>query len=219
MNIHLGLSVRRLIRKCSLITNKQYIILKYRIFHIYTSLIRLPRVWRRGMHEGIRNWFVYPNGNGIGPTRPQNSQILYEVFQMLGPITGNLKLLIFTRSCSLFIAWLGFRGNWNIFRRIAFYRYFPVTWSFGYFFFFGISTCSVAEIKVLRETGIKSLSGPFSVIENKKSVDNNIPAKWKKREWDTKRGSRFLWPLTDNSCHNCGFIWSLFVLISSEFAT
>lgn len=92
-----GLSVRRLIRKCSLITNKQYIILKYRIFHIYTSLIRLPRVWRRGMHEGIPNWFVYPNGYGIGPTRPQNSQILCEVFQMLGPITGNLKSCLFSR--------------------------------------------------------------------------------------------------------------------------
>lgn len=131
MNIHWGLSVRRLIRKCSLITNKQYIILKYRIFHIYTSLIRLPRVWRRGMHEGIRNWFVYPNGYGIGPTRPQNSHISnawtnYREFK---------KLLIFTKSCSLFIAWLGFRGNWNIFHRIAFYRYFPVTWRFGYFFF------------------------------------------------------------------------------------
>lgn len=36
------------------------------------------------------------------------------------------------------------------------------------FFFFGISTCSVGKIKELRETGIKSLSGPFSVIENKR---------------------------------------------------
>lgn len=68
----------------------------------------------------------------------------------------------------MFIAWLGFRGNWNIFHRIAFYRYFPVTWRFGYFFFFSISTCSVGKIKELRETGIKSLSGPFSVIENKR---------------------------------------------------
>lgn len=67
----------------------------------------------------------------------------------------------------MFIAWLGFRGNWNIFHRIAFYRYFPVTWRFGYYFF-GISTCSVGKIKELRETGIKSLSGPFSVIENKR---------------------------------------------------
>lgn len=39
------------------------------------------------------------------------------------------------KSCLLFIVWFGFRGNWNIFYWIVFYRYFLVIWRFGYFFF------------------------------------------------------------------------------------
>lgn len=40
------------------------------------------------------------------------------------------------KSCLLFIVWFGFRGNWNIFYWIVFYRYFLVIWRFGYFFLF-----------------------------------------------------------------------------------
>lgn len=72
------------------------------------------------------------------------------------------------KSCLLFIVWFGFRGNWNIFYWIVFYRYFLVIWRFGYFFFFGIFMCLVGKIKELREIGIKSLLGLFSVIENKR---------------------------------------------------
>lgn len=103
-----GAFYRRLMQKCSLITNKQYIILKYGIFHLYTSLIRFPGVWRRYMHEGFHNWFLYPNGTRISPSRPQNSRIHYEVFEMLGPITENLKAAYFHEELFIVyrLAWL-----------------------------------------------------------------------------------------------------------------